>query len=96
MSDITEKFENEILEKLKKTLKVISDMNIGLNEYKGTLTKSTKLKEDLGMDLIAKDFFTQQVNENSNIRIPYAKMQEFETIGDYVNYLYKEEIFGRR
>lgn len=96
MSGITEKFENDVLEKLKKALSSVVSMQIGLNEYRGALNKSTRLKEDLKMDIIAKDFFTQQVNENSNVKIPYLKMQEFETIGDYVDFIYKEEIFRRR
>lgn len=93
MSDITEKFENEILKRLTKALSSAARELDGGEEYKGTLTKGIRIKEDLKKEQF---FLARVVEEEFDVNVSYEKIQKFQTIGDYVDFIYKEEIFGRR
>lgn len=107
MGDITEKFETDVLQRLTKALNrhiqrstggraMMGDIPDPHEFYEpGKLTKDTRL-EELCPDILERYEFLSEVEEEFKIKIPDKKIDKLKTIGDYVNYLYKEEIFGRR
>jgi acyl carrier protein len=59
----------------------------GLTGKKDKITESAYLRGDLGLDSLDRYEFTFAAEEKFNIRIPDEEVNEFETLGDYINYI---------
>ncbi len=87
-------FKKGILEKL---VKILENKKLQFTIPEGIkLTKETNLINDLSMDSLEIYEFGFAVEEEYNIKIPNEKIRQFETLGDYMNYLALEESLERR
>jgi len=70
-----------VLQKLKKNLAYVMD----LDEKK--ITQTTEFRGELGMDSLNRYEFGYAVEGEFDITIPDEKMQELDSINDYITYI---------
>ena len=84
--------KEEIFNQLEK--KIREELNDPCDHYdnkikKMKITFKTKLAEDLGWDSMERYEFVYLIEEDMKIRVPDEKANEFETVGDCVNYIHE-------
>jgi len=62
-----------------------------------SITGDTKFLEDLGMDSLDTYEYAYKVMENfAGVHISDEKISEFETIGDYISYIFLEDCLSNK
>jgi acyl carrier protein len=81
---------DEFYGKIRGILEHIGDLDWGFNVEKvrgKTITPSTRLEEDLGMDRAVRSLFSCEMEDNFGVMVPTKEMVNFKTVGEYYQYI---------